>query len=93
MDRRGRPAIRVLQTRMLIPHCRDGEFGYRRQAPWSDWASETRYPSAILPSAGPITPIDGNPTFRAVTFDEPGTYVLRWHASDGALWAKISPLR
>ena len=22
-----------------------------------------------------------------VTFDEPGTYVLRWHASDGALWA------
>ena len=22
-----------------------------------------------------------------VTFDEPGTYVLRWHATDGALWA------
>jgi hypothetical protein len=22
-----------------------------------------------------------------VTFEEPGTYVLRWHASDGALWA------
>jgi hypothetical protein len=21
------------------------------------------------------------------TFDQPGTYVLRWHASDGALWA------
>ena len=20
------------------------------------------------------------------TFDQPGTYVLRWHASDGALW-------
>jgi hypothetical protein len=22
-----------------------------------------------------------------VTFDDPGTYILRWHASDGALWA------
>jgi hypothetical protein len=22
-----------------------------------------------------------------VSFDEPGVYVLRWHASDGALWA------
>jgi hypothetical protein len=20
-------------------------------------------------------------------FDQPGSYVLRWHASDGALWA------
>jgi hypothetical protein len=31
-------------------------------------------------------PADGKWTVQ-VTFDEPGTYVLRWHASDGALWA------
>jgi hypothetical protein len=29
---------------------------------------------------------DGNWKVQ-VTFDAPGTYVLRWHASDGALWA------
>lgn len=34
----------------------------------------------------PPSPPDANWTVR-VTFDEPGTYVLRWHASDGALWA------
>jgi hypothetical protein len=34
----------------------------------------------------PPAPADGRWTVR-VTFDEPGTYVLRWHASDGALWA------
>ena len=28
---------------------------------------------------------DGNWTATA-TFDKPGTYILRWHASDGALW-------
>jgi hypothetical protein len=34
----------------------------------------------------PPPPPDGNWKVQ-VTFDEPGTYVLRWHASDGALWA------
>jgi len=34
----------------------------------------------------PPAPPDGKWTVQ-VTFDEPGTYVLRWHASDGALWA------
>ncbi len=34
----------------------------------------------------PPAPADGKWTVQ-VTFDEPGTYVLRWHASDGALWA------
>ncbi|HLG96541.1 MAG TPA: hypothetical protein VKX49_09565 [Bryobacteraceae bacterium] len=34
----------------------------------------------------PPPPPDGN-WKTEVTFDEPGTYVLRWHASDGALWA------
>jgi hypothetical protein len=34
----------------------------------------------------PPQPPDGKWTVQ-VTFDEPGTYVLRWHASDGALWA------
>jgi hypothetical protein len=33
----------------------------------------------------PPLPPDGNWTATA-TFDQPGTYVLRWHASDGALW-------
>jgi hypothetical protein len=33
----------------------------------------------------PAAPPDGNWTATA-TFDKPGTYVLRWHASDGALW-------
>jgi len=34
----------------------------------------------------PPTPPDGNWTVR-ITFDDPGVYTLRWHASDGALWA------
>lgn len=34
----------------------------------------------------PPAPADGNWKVQ-VSFDEPGTYVLRWHASDGALWA------
>jgi hypothetical protein len=34
----------------------------------------------------PIAPSDGTWTVQA-TFTEPGTYVLRWHATDGALWA------
>jgi len=33
----------------------------------------------------PMPPPDGNWT-ATVTFDRPGNYVLRWHASDGALW-------
>ncbi len=36
--------------------------------------------------AAPPAPADGKWTVQA-TFSEPGTYVLRWHASDGALWA------
>lgn len=31
-------------------------------------------------------PADGKWTVQ-VKFDQPGTYILRWHASDGALWA------
>lgn len=34
----------------------------------------------------PPAPAGGNWRVSA-TFEEPGTYVLRWHASDGALWA------
>ncbi len=34
----------------------------------------------------PPAPADGKWTV-AVSFDQPGVYVLRWHASDGALWA------
>jgi len=34
----------------------------------------------------PPPPPDGNWKVQA-TFDEPGTYVLRWHATDGALFA------
>jgi hypothetical protein len=34
----------------------------------------------------PPAPPDGKWSV-AVSFDEPGVYVLRWHASDGALWA------
>jgi hypothetical protein len=34
----------------------------------------------------PPPPADNKWTVTA-TFDQPGTYVLRWHASDGALWA------
>lgn len=34
----------------------------------------------------PPAPQDGRWTVQA-TFAEPGTYVVRWHASDGALWA------
>jgi len=34
----------------------------------------------------PPPPPDGKWNAQ-VTFDEPGTYVLRWHATDGALWA------
>jgi len=34
----------------------------------------------------PPPPADGKWIVQ-VTFDQPGDYVLRWHASDGALWA------
>jgi hypothetical protein len=34
----------------------------------------------------PPAPADGKWSVQ-VSFDEPGVYVLRWHASDGALWA------
>ena len=43
----------------------------------SQWA-----PRWVAPQA----PSDGNWKVTA-TFEEPGNYVLRWHASDGALWA------
>lgn len=33
----------------------------------------------------PPVPSDNNWKVT-VTFDDPGTYILRWHASDGALW-------
>jgi hypothetical protein len=53
--------------------------------PWEDTragANSQWSPLWIAPPA----PKDGNWTATA-TFDEPGTYDLRWHASDGALFA------
>ena len=44
--------------------------------------------SPTLADAGQAPPAPpGNNWTATVTFDDPGTYVLRWHASDGALWA------
>src|SRR5579871_1254668 len=50
---------------------------------WEDTRAGANSQWAPLWQAAP-PPADGN--WKAqVTFDEPGTYVLRWHASDGAL--------
>lgn len=53
--------------------------------PWEDTrvgANSQWSPLWVAPPAPP----DGN-WAATLTFDEPGTYVLRWHASDGALFA------
>jgi hypothetical protein len=52
---------------------------------WEDTRAGTNSQWAPLWQAPPAPP-DGNWNATAV-FDQPGTYVLRWHASDGALWA------
>ena len=51
---------------------------------WEDTRAGTNSQWSPLWQAPPA-PSDGNWTVHVV-FDEPGTYVLRWHASDGALW-------
>ena len=52
--------------------------------PWEDTraGANSQWAPRWEPAAPPA---DGKWTATA-TFDEPGTYVLRWHASDGALW-------
>jgi hypothetical protein len=52
---------------------------------WEDTRAGANSQWSPLWQASPPPP-DGKWTVQ-VTFDEPGTYVLRWHASDGALWA------
>ncbi len=52
--------------------------------PWEDTRAGANSQWAPLWQAPPPPP-DNNWTATA-TFDEPGTYILRWHASDGALW-------
>lgn len=51
---------------------------------WEDTRAGANSQWAPLWQASPPPP-DNNWTATA-TFDTPGTYVLRWHASDGALW-------
>jgi len=53
--------------------------------PWEDTRAGGNSQWSPLWQAPPAPP-DGNWT-ATVKFDDPGTYVLRWHASDGALWA------
>ena len=53
--------------------------------PWEDTRAGANSQWAPLWIAPPA-PAGGNWT-ATVTFDEPGTYILRWHASDGALFA------
>jgi hypothetical protein len=53
--------------------------------PWEDTRAGANSQWAPLWVAPPA-PADGNWT-ATVTFYDPGTYVLRWHASDGALFA------
>jgi hypothetical protein len=52
---------------------------------WEDTRAGANSQWAPLWQAPPA-PADGKWTVQ-VSFDEPGVYVLRWHASDGALWA------
>ena len=53
--------------------------------PWEDTRAGANSQWSPLWLAPPPPP-DGNWKVT-VTFDDPGTYTLRWHASDGALWA------
>jgi len=52
--------------------------------PWEDTRAGANSQWAPLWQAPPPPP--GNNWTATATFDTPGTYVLRWHASDGALW-------
>jgi hypothetical protein len=60
-------------------------FGPDQPKTWEDTRAGANSQWSPLWQAPPQPP-DGKWTVQ-VTFDEPGTYVLRWHASDGALWA------
>lgn len=51
---------------------------------WEDTRAGANSQWAPLWQAPPAPP-DGKWTVQ-VSFDEPGVYVLRWHATDGALW-------
>jgi len=53
--------------------------------PWEDTRAGANSQWSPLWIAPP-SPAGGNWT-ATVTFDQPGKYVLRWHASDGALFA------
>ena len=53
--------------------------------PWEDTRAGANSQWSPLWQAPP-SPAGGNWT-ATVTFDDPGVYVVRWHASDGALWA------
>jgi hypothetical protein len=53
--------------------------------PWEDTRAGGNSQWSPLWQAPPAPP--GNNWTATVTFDDPGTYILRWHASDGALWA------
>lgn len=52
---------------------------------WEDTRAGANSQWAPLWQAPPA-PADGKWAVQ-VSFDQPGVYVLRWHASDGALWA------
>ena len=52
---------------------------------WEDTRAGANSQWAPLWQAPPA-PADGKWGVE-VSFDQPGAYVLRWHASDGALWA------
>ena len=53
--------------------------------PWEDTRAGANSQWSPLWLAPPPPP--DNNWKVTVTFDDPGTYILRWHASDGALWA------
>ena len=51
---------------------------------WEDTRAGANAQWSPLWAAPP--PPDGNNWTATATFDKPGDYILRWHASDGALW-------
>ena len=52
---------------------------------WEDTRAGANAQWAPLWEASPAPA--GNNWTATATFDKPGDYILRWHASDGALWA------
>jgi hypothetical protein len=57
----------------------------RQPNPWEDTRAGGNSQWSPLWQAPPPPP--GDNWTATATFDEPGTYIIRWHASDGALWA------